>query len=92
MNSQNYNDEVTHIDLNLRSKRPSAESVRVSELEALYTDQLKAKYPDAKAIHACIEFYNHAAFGDGSLPAEKEMMCVIIANETKYISLNDLTR
>lgn len=90
MNSQNYNDEVAHIDLNLRSKRPSAESIRVADLEALYTDQLKAKYPDAKEIRACLKFYNHAEFGEGALPSEDEMMCVIFTSETKYISLNDL--
>lgn len=91
MKSQQYLDEVNHIDIKLRSQRPSAESIRVAKLESQYVDMLKAQYPEAKEIRACIRFYNHGEFGDGSIPAEPEMMCVIFDNETKYISLNELT-
>jgi hypothetical protein len=92
MKSQQYNDEVNHIDIKLRSNRPSAESIRVIELETQYSKILKSKYPDSKEIRACIKFYNHGEFGVGDIPAEDEMMCVILENETKYISLNELAR
>jgi hypothetical protein len=92
MKTQQYTDEVNHIDLKLRATRPSSESIRVKELEAKYADLLKTQYPEAKEIRACLQFYNHGEFGDGSIPAEKEMMCVILENETRYISLNELTR
>jgi len=92
MKNQQYTDEVNHIDIKLRATRPSSESIRVKELESKYVEILKTNYPEAKEIRACLKFYNHGEFGDGSIPKENEMMCVILDNETKYISLNELTK
>jgi hypothetical protein len=90
MSNQNYLDEVNHIDLKLRSKYPSAEEVRVLELEAQFTEMLKKQYPDAKSIKACVADYNYTEFGI-DVPDYDEMMIVKTEGKIHYIPIDEIT-